>query len=94
MQKGRKRRRKVIEVIHGEPHVRIGKSGITEGVIGEIKRQLESRGVIKVRVLRTYLRESGLKTKDVAEEVASRVNARVRDVRGHVFVLEATRSSK
>ncbi len=82
---------RVKRVIHEEPHVRIGKAGITEGVLGEIKRQLESLKVIKVRVLRSYLRASGRKTKEIAEEVAKLVNAEVADVRGHTFVLKLPR---
>jgi len=75
------------EVIHGTAHVRIGKSGISERVINEIKRQLDDREVIKVKVLRSYLRVSGKKTKEIAKEVAEKVNAIIADVRGHTFVL-------
>ena len=75
------------KVIHGKAHVRIGKSGISEGVINEIKRQLDSLNVIKVKVLRSYLKVSGKKTKEIAYEVASKVDAYVADVRGHTFVL-------
>ncbi len=81
------KKEEIKKVIQGKAHVRLGKAGITEGLIREVKRQLDNLGVIKVKVLRSYLRVSGKKTKEIAYEVASKVNAYVADVRGHTFVL-------
>lgn len=79
--------RKTIKTIHGKPSVRVGKSGIHEGVLGEIKRRLEEEEVIKVRVLRSYLTKGGVEVSSVAEEIARLVDAEIVTVRGHVFVL-------
>jgi len=83
----RKKSRKVKEVIQGRAHVNIGKNGITDSVIQEIERRLKNEGVIKVRVLKSFKKISGKDTAEIAEEVSKRVNAKLIDVRGNVFVL-------
>ena len=88
-----KKTEKVKRVIAGEPHVRIGKNGVTDQVIEEIKRHLKKEGVIKVRVLRSLVR-AGVNVEELAENVATKVGAEVIDVRGHVFVLVKRRPSK
>ncbi len=87
MPKGKiKKSEKVKRVIAGEPHVRIGKNGVTPGVIEEIRTWLKREGVIKVRVMKS-LKRAGADIKEIAHEVASKVNADVIDVRGNVFVI-------
>jgi len=82
-----KKSRKIKEVIQGKVHVNIGKQGITENVIREIKRRLKDEEAIKVRVLRSFKKISGREVEDIAEEVAKKVDAEVVDVRGNVFVI-------
>jgi len=80
--------RKVIEVIHGEPHVSIGKRGITEGIINEVKRRLDDEGIVKVRLLKSATAKyGGRDVKTIANEIAMLVGAKVIDVRGRSFVL-------
>lgn len=79
--------KKTVRVIHGEPQVRIGKSGLHDGVLQEIERRLKEEKVIKVRVLRSYLTSSGTDVRGIASEVAKLVKAEVITVRGHVFIL-------
>lgn len=81
------RERRVVRAIHERPRVRIGKSGVHDGVLREIERWLEEEGVVKVRVLRSYLRSAGASTEQVASEVAKLLKADLVEVRGHVFVL-------
>ena len=62
--------------------VRIGKKGLTEGVINEIKRRLDEHRVVKVRI--------GIDVEDrrkFAREVAEKVNAKLIEVRGYTFIL-------
>ena len=82
-----KKSRKIKEDIQGKVHVNIGKQGITENVIREIKRRLKDEEAIKVRVLRSFKKISGREVEDIAEEVAKKVDAEVVDVRGNVFVI-------
>ncbi len=81
------RERRAVRAIHEKPKVRIGKSGVHDGVLDEIKRWLKEEGVVKVRVLRSYLRSSGAGIEGIASEVAKLIGADLVTVRGHVFVL-------
>ena len=62
--------------------VRIGKNGLTEGVINEIKRRLKDHDVVKVKI--------GIDVEDrraFAREVAEKVGAKLIEVRGKTFIL-------
>ncbi|MUM65332.1 RNA-binding protein [Acidianus infernus] len=64
------------------PTIRIGKNGITEGLINEIKRQLKDHEVVKIRI--------GIKDQDrreIAKKVAELTNAKLVEVRGYTFIL-------
>lgn len=74
------------EVLSEPAKVRIGKSGLSEGIINEINRFLEKEGIVKVKVLKTALKELGVN--EIATEVSRRLNAEVIDVRGHTFILK------
>ncbi|MCY0883900.1 MAG: YhbY family RNA-binding protein [Acidianus infernus] len=66
----------------GHPTIRIGKNGITEGLINEIKRQLKDHEVVKIRI--------GIKDQDrreIAKKVAELTNAKLVEVRGYTFIL-------
>lgn len=80
------REKKVVKVLSEPAKVRIGKSGLSEGVIEEIRRILEKDGIVKVKVLRTALREA--RVDDIAARVATELNAELIDVRGHTFTLK------
>ncbi len=84
--------RKIKKVIAGKPHVRIGKHGVTEGVVNEIRSWLKREGVIKVRVLKSAAAERD--TEEIAKDVASRTGATIVDVRGNVFVIAKRRESR
>lgn len=71
-----------------EPSVAVGKSGVTDSVIAEIKSQLKRRRIIKIRLHG----ESKLSRLDIAKELAERANAKLIDVRGFTVVL--TRKKK
>ena len=71
-----------------EATVRIGKNGITESVIEEIRSQLKSRNVVKIKFLRNSDR-SDMNGK--AKALASRLDAEVVDVRGFTIVLRKAR---
>ncbi|MEM0350283.1 MAG: YhbY family RNA-binding protein [Archaeoglobaceae archaeon] len=70
----------------GEVRINLGKKGLTENLLNEIKLLLEKRGVVKVRILRNSgMREDKEK---VVEELRKRLNCKIRDVRGFVITLE------
>ena len=76
---------------HSSPDVIIGKKGITEAVIREIKARLEAKGVIKVKMLKTALEGRGLDRREAAKLVAQLAGARLMGVRGRTFVLAKPR---
>lgn len=79
--------RRVSSTVHGKPHVRIGKRGLTENVLGEISRNLKNHGVVKIRVMKSLIQYHGVDVGSLADEVARSVNAKVVDVRGNTFTL-------
>ncbi|MCD6323787.1 MAG: YhbY family RNA-binding protein [Desulfurococcales archaeon] len=69
--------------------VTLGKSGITEAWLEEVRRRLKKEKLLKVRVARSLIR-SGLKAEVIAKEVADRLEAEIIDVRGHTFTLKCS----
>ena len=70
------------------PTIRIGKNGLSEGLLNEIKRQLKEHEVVKIRI--------GIKNEDrreIAKKVAELVNAKLVEVRGYTFILMKNDSS-
>ncbi|HEX55423.1 MAG: RNA-binding protein [Candidatus Altiarchaeales archaeon] len=66
--------------------IRIGKNGITDELINEIKAQLNKHGVLRVRILR-----AARISKDrfsIAEEVSRLADAELVLVRGNTFILQ------
>ena len=75
------------ELSQTRPTVHIGKKGVTEEVVREIKRQLKERGFVKVKIEKSVIRILELDRREVAKEVAERVGAELLEVRGRTFVL-------
>jgi RNA-binding protein len=75
--------------------VRVGKSGITEGLLSELDNVLRARGLVKVKLLKNfrdaYGVESGNKD-EVAEKLAKALGAEVVEVRGYTIVLRRRRA--
>lgn len=66
-----------------EPSVAVGKNGVTDKVIAEIKSQLKRRRIIKVKLHG----ESKLSRLEVAKQLAVRTESKLIDVRGFTVVL-------
>lgn len=79
------RRRIKRELSSEKPSIRIGKNGATKQVIEEISRQLEKRGMVKIKMLKSALRDKEAKT--VASKIAQQTGANLIDVRGHTTML-------
>ncbi|MBN2367735.1 ribosome assembly RNA-binding protein YhbY [Candidatus Woesearchaeota archaeon] len=65
-----------------EPIVRIGKKGLTDETIKEIKRHLKKRKLVKVKILK-----STEDRKKIAKELAKKTGAELIDAVGFVVVL-------
>ena len=68
-----------------EPVIRIGKSGLTNNVIREIKKQLKKRRLIKIKILKSALEKTNKKifAKDIAEKTDSELVCQI----GFIIVL-------
>ncbi len=74
-------------VQQGPADVIIGKNGVAEAVLAEIRRRLEDKGVVKVKALKTAIKVTGMDRRELARHVAERLGAWLLDVRGRTFVL-------
>ena len=71
--------------------IRIGRKGITEGLVREIKRQLDKKGYVKLRILKSV--RSYIKEEDV-ERLAISAGGRVVSRRGFVYLIVSTKPKK
>ena len=63
--------------------INIGKAGINDNVIEEIKRQLKANEIVKLKFAKNIARD-----KDTyIDEIVSKTRAKLVDVRGHVAVI-------
>lgn len=74
--------------------VNIGKKGLTEGVLREIENVLRARGVVTVKLLRSFRESTGLSREEVAEILARALSAEVVGVRGFVIALRKERERR
>ena len=68
-----------------EPIIIVGKSGLTDSVVKEIKIQLRKRKLIKIKFLKGIVKEKG--KKELAAELVSKTNAKLVQHVGFVVVL-------
>ena len=65
--------------------LRIGRSGLTDAMFGELDAQLSSRKVVKVKKKKGLVEERG-ERRIIFEEIAERTNAILVDARGNVAI--------
>jgi RNA-binding protein YhbY len=65
--------------------VRIGKLGITAGIVFEIKRHLKKKGIVKVKLLTSFASEKD--RFEVARALSEKTLSSVLDVKGFVIAL-------
>ncbi|MBW2982486.1 YhbY family RNA-binding protein [Candidatus Woesearchaeota archaeon] len=68
-----------------EPVIWVGKSGLTDSLIKEVKIQLKKRKLIKVKFLKTIVKEKD--KKELFKEIASKTDSRIITQVGFVVVL-------
>lgn len=79
--------KKVKERIAGKTDVQLGKGGVTEGFINEIKTRLDKHGVVKIRVLRSFRRNYDGDIDSLAGSIAERTESKVYEIRGFTIIL-------
>lgn len=68
-----------------EPVLRIGKSGLTQGVIEEINKQLQKKKLIKIKILKSAL--EGVDREELAKEISEKTYSSLIQQVGFVIVL-------
>jgi RNA-binding protein len=81
-----KMKRRIKRRLSGEkPTIWIGKSGVSQEMAKEIKKQLEKREMVKIRILKSALEAD--ETKEIASKIAEQTEASLVEIRGHTFML-------
>jgi len=88
----RMKRRIKRELSEEKPTVWVGKEGASSKTMNEILRQLKRREMVKIRILKSALREE--EARDVASKIAQQTNSRLIEVRGHTLILYKPRERK
>ena len=68
--------------------VRIGKRGISSGVIRELRTVLKKRGIVKVKLLKNFRESSGMNRWEVAKLLSEKLKAKIVEVRGFTVLLK------
>jgi RNA-binding protein len=66
-----------------KPTVRVGKDGLTENVVTELKNQIKINRVVKVKILPSSVE----KKQEIAEEMAERSATKLIEIRGSTILL-------
>jgi len=75
-----------------KPTIWIGKEGASSQILNEIARQLERREMVKVKVLKSAIKEE--ETGKIASRIAEQTESTLIDVRGHTIILYKLRKKK
>ena len=88
-----KMKRRIKRALSAErPTVHIGKEGATTQIIDEVAKQLDTREMIKAKILKTALKEEEAKT--IAAKIAEQTESQLIEVRGHTFILYKRKTRK
>jgi len=73
-----------------EPTIWVGKEGVTQRLLEQVEKQLESRQLVKLKVQKSTATKS--ETINVAKEVSTATESTIVDVIGHTFTLYKKKS--
>ena len=66
-----------------KPTVHVGKDGLTESIVAELKNQMKTNHVVKVKVLGPSVDQK----REIAEELANRSGTKLIEIRGSTILL-------
>jgi len=88
-----KMKRRIKRALSAErPTVHVGKEGATTQIINEISKQLDTREMIKAKILKTALKDE--ESKNIATKIAQQTDSLLIEVRGHTFLLYKRKKKK
>jgi len=86
-------KRRIKRALNAEkPTVWVGKEGATTQIINEISKQLDTREMIKAKILKTALQDK--EAKNIATKIAEQTESQLVEVRGHTFLLYKRKTKK
>ncbi|HDH06765.1 MAG TPA: YhbY family RNA-binding protein, partial [Thermoproteales archaeon] len=62
--------------------IQLGKRGLTESVIDEIKRSLEYHGIVKLRMLKSFRAKYQMNRRELAKMIAEKTSGKIVEIRG------------
>ncbi len=65
--------------------IQLGKKGITDGFLEEVRRVLKKRGKVKIKILKSA---RTMPRKEIAEIIAKRTGAKISKIIGYTIILE------
>ena len=68
-----------------EPVLRIGKNGVTENIINDIKILVKKKKNVKIKVLRSALNSATMD--QIADKIVEEANLKIIQLRGHSVVV-------
>ena len=68
-----------------KPVIRIGKNGVTENIINDIKNLVRKKKIVKIKVLRSALNSATIN--DIADRIVKETNLKIVQLRGHSMVV-------
>ncbi|MBW2985839.1 YhbY family RNA-binding protein [Candidatus Woesearchaeota archaeon] len=74
------------------PCMQIGKSGITQGLIRELQKQLKIKKLIKIKLMKSFIEDKD--KKEIAKELARKTGADLISQVGFVVVLGKKEKAK
>ena len=87
-------KRHVRHVLKDEnPTIWVGKDGLTSQLTSEIEKQLQQNKMVKVRILPAALQGDNT-AQAIAAKAATKTDAALVEVRGHVFILFRKRKTQ
>ncbi len=81
------KKKELMEFVHNSTPVMIlGKGGLTDNIIKDLKQHLKNKKLIKVKLLKSFV--EGKNKKDLFNEIAERTDSELVHKIGFVIVLE------
>ena len=68
--------------------INVGKNGVNDNVIEEIKRQLKSKQIVKLRFAKSVANEK----EEYISDIVNKTRSQLIDIRGHVAVIYKKKS--
>jgi len=87
------KKEKLNEVKTNAAQIILGKNGLSENLLNEIKKKLKQEKIIKIKILKTAAELEKMNRKEFAELIATQTDARLVEIRGYNLILQKKSSA-